>query len=105
MIEIPDTPNKEPLSSECEHLAPIVELLESNGNVVDRNTGVLHDKGCGNFLLFFEPIDIQLLKEEVNIPKFIVVSKEGYVFCERCWFTLEQRQEGKTFMGLKQIKW
>ena len=32
MIEIPDTPNKELLSKECEHLAPIVELLEQNEN-------------------------------------------------------------------------
>ncbi|MCO1336979.1 hypothetical protein MO867_21885 [Microbulbifer sp. OS29] len=105
MIEIPDTPNKEPLSQECEHLAPIVKLLEENGNRVDRTSGVLHDKGEGNFLLFYDPIDLDLVTNKVNLPNFISASKGGYISCSRCWFNLEQRTKGKIFAGAKQIKW
>lgn len=105
MIKIPDTPNSQPAGSECEHLSPIVKLLEENGNKPDRNTGVLHDKGDGNFLVFDEPIDTCLIRKNVLIPKFIKILENEYVFCERCWFTLEQKKKDKIYGGSKQIKW
>ncbi|MCP4323318.1 MAG: hypothetical protein GY787_16015 [Alteromonadales bacterium] len=105
MIVIPDTPNTEPLSKECDHLKPIIQLLERNGNCVDRKTGILTDKGCGSFIVFLEAINTDLIKSEVELPSFIKISKDKYVFCERCWFTLEKRQKGKIYMGSKQIIW
>ena len=97
MIIIPDTPNRSPLSKECDHLEPIVKLLEQNGNHVDRITGVLSDKGCGNFIVFFEPINTELIESEVEIPSFIKILKNKHVFCEKCWFTFEERQKGKRY--------
>ena len=105
MIEIPDTPKKELLTTECEHLSPIVRLLEENGNKADRETGVLHDVGEGNFLLFYEPVNTDLIRKKVKLPDFIKIINNEYLFCERCWFTLEQRKKDKMFNGPVHIKW
>lgn len=89
----------------CTHLQPILKVLEDNGNVVDRKTGIICDKGDGNILLVEESIDFELIRKSFEIPSFIVLEDDkNRVFCSKCWCSIEKKIEGRTFNSSQRIK-
>ncbi|WP_444925749.1 hypothetical protein ACJJI4_15755 [Microbulbifer sp. TRSA002] len=88
----------------CTHLQPILKVLEANGNVADRLTGIICDKGDGNILLVEKDIDFNLLEAYFELPNFIMINEQkNRIVCSKCWCSIEKKVLGKKFNTSQKI--
>lgn len=89
----------------CIHLQPIINLLESNQCRFDWKTGVIPDRNDGSIFLSVDEIDFDLIKSEIDIPNFVILSPDKErVSCLKCWCSVERKIPGKIYSSSKQPK-
>lgn len=88
----------------CCHLIPILNLLEREGNEMDRETGIICDKAEGNIALVHRIIDFTLITDTFDLPNFIFLSEKAQkISCGKCWCRIERKVKGKVYNSSQTI--
>ena len=93
--KITETPYKTATKTDvCSHLQPMLKALESNGNIVDRATGIICDKANGNIMLLEKNIEYDVIESLFELPEFIHLNKKkDRITCGKCWCSLEKKPD------------